>query len=309
MHRDLKPANVLVDGDRFALADFGIARIADHPSSTTKGTVIGTLAYMAPEVIAGHEPTAALAQTLHALAQSAYSTPAGDQAAEQPHEYRPGTASRAAMPYAAESTRMPAGPGPFEDATHTVRRPPTQDQATWGQLQVDGPGSVSGDNDRLLAVPTPSDPNEPPERAGKRSRRGRRAAAITAAAAVLILGGIWLALNGSGSPGSASKASTSTDPVAAGLVASRTPPPRSKPTAPVPRTATMPDSTSAPSPELGTAPATQSAASPAPPSSGSSGANGSSGSGQTSGPKSACGATGDADRRQLTEADPGLHPG
>jgi len=72
VHRDLKPANVLVDGRRFALADFGIARIADHPSSTTKGTVIGTVAYLAPEVIAGQEPTAAcdvyaLGITLHEL--------------------------------------------------------------------------------------------------------------------------------------------------------------------------------------------------------------------------------------------------
>lgn len=359
VHRDLKPANVLVDGDRFALADFGIARIADHPSSTTKGTVIGTVAYMAPEVIAGHEPTAAcdvyalgvtlhelltgappftgnvaailhdhvytlvprpagipdplwdvtsgclnkdpagrptaaaLAQTLHALAQSAYSAPARDQAPEQPQEYRPGTASRTAMPYAVPSTRMPAGPGPFDDATHTVRRPPTQDQATWGQLQVDEPQDASGDNNRWLAVPPPSDPDEPLERADKRPRPGRRVAAIAAATAVLILGGIWLALNGSGSSGSTS---TSTDPVAAGLVASRTPPPSTKPTASRSRTATRPDSTSAPSPQLGTGPAssvptTQSATSPARPSSGSSGANGGSGGGQTSGPQSACSAT------------------
>ena len=355
VHRDLKPANVLVDGDRFALADFGIARIADHPSSTTKGTIIGTVAYMAPEVISGHEPTAAcdvyalgitlhelltgappftgnvaailhdhvytlaprpagipdplwdvisgclskdpagrptaaaLAQTLHALAQLAYSAPARDQAPEQSQEYRPGTASRTAMPYAALNTRTPAGPGPFEDATHTVRRRPTQDQATWGQLQVDGPGNVSGDNNSRLEAPTPSDPNRPPERADKRSRPGRRVAAIAAAAAVLIMGGVWLALNGSGSSGSASKAST--DPVAAGLVASRTPPPRTKPPASVSRTATVPASASAPSPELGTAHATQSATSPASPSSGSSGANGGSGDGQTSGPQSACSAT------------------
>jgi serine/threonine protein kinase, bacterial len=357
VHRDLKPANVLVDGDRFALADFGIARIADHPSSTTKGTVIGTVAYMAPEVIAGHEPTAAcdvyalgitlhelltgtppftgnvaailhdhvytlaprpvgipdslwkvtsdcldkdpagrptaaaLAQTLHALAQSAYSAPARDQAPEQSQGHRPETVSRTAMPYPAQNTRAPAVPRPSEDATHTVRRPPTQDQATWGQLQVDGPENVSGDNNRWLAVPAPSDPNEPPKRADKRSRPGRRIAAIAAAAAVLIMGGIWLALNGSGSSGSASKAGTSTDPVSAGLVANRTPPPRTKPTASVSRTATMPDSTSAPSPEPGTAQAssvpsaqaTQSATSPAPPSSGSSGANG--------GSQSACSAT------------------
>jgi serine/threonine-protein kinase len=366
VHRDLKPANVLVDGDRFALADFGIARIADHPSSTTKGTIIGTISYMAPEVIAGDEPTtacdvyalgitlhelltgtppftgnvpailhdhvytlaprpagipdplwdvisgclgkdpaarptaAALAQTLHALAQSAYSAPAQsaysapvrDRAPEPSREYRPENASRTAMPYTAKDTRTPAAPGPFEGATHTMRRPPTQDQATWGQLPVEGPGNVSGDNYRQLAVPaTPSDPNEPPERADKRSRPRRRLALMAGAAAVLIIGGTWFALNGLGSSGSASKAGTSTDPVAAGLIASRTPAPRTKPTASVSRTATRPASASAQSPELGTTHATQSATSPASPSSGSSGANGGSGGGQTSGPQSACSAT------------------
>jgi serine/threonine-protein kinase len=58
VHRDLKPANVLLDGGHVWLADFGIARVAGQPSTTTTGSILGTLSYLAPEVIAGQEPGA-----------------------------------------------------------------------------------------------------------------------------------------------------------------------------------------------------------------------------------------------------------
>jgi serine/threonine-protein kinase len=56
VHRDVKPANALLHGDRVLLADFGIALLAGHPRVTTEGNVLGTAAYLAPEVIAGQEP-------------------------------------------------------------------------------------------------------------------------------------------------------------------------------------------------------------------------------------------------------------
>ncbi len=58
VHRDLKPANVLLDAGQVRLADFGIARIVGE-SATTTGSVIGTIGFMAPEVINGEAPTAA----------------------------------------------------------------------------------------------------------------------------------------------------------------------------------------------------------------------------------------------------------
>ena len=59
-HRDVKPANVLVAHDgQVKLTDFGIARnIADAPM-TTAGLVLGSPAYIAPEVAAGQPVTPA----------------------------------------------------------------------------------------------------------------------------------------------------------------------------------------------------------------------------------------------------------
>src|SRR5665647_206162 len=53
VHRDIKPENVLLATDgRIKLADFGLARAVTEVTSTTTGTVLGTVAYLAPELVA-----------------------------------------------------------------------------------------------------------------------------------------------------------------------------------------------------------------------------------------------------------------
>jgi eukaryotic-like serine/threonine-protein kinase len=59
VHRHIKPANLLLDdGDRLAVADFGIAHVADATRQlTVAGTVVGTAAYLSPEQALGEPAT------------------------------------------------------------------------------------------------------------------------------------------------------------------------------------------------------------------------------------------------------------
>ncbi|MHA7154916.1 Stk1 family PASTA domain-containing Ser/Thr kinase [Arthrobacter sp. TMN-50] len=52
VHRDVKPENVLLASNgRIKIADFGLARAAS--TTTTTGTLIGTVAYLSPELVTG----------------------------------------------------------------------------------------------------------------------------------------------------------------------------------------------------------------------------------------------------------------
>jgi serine/threonine protein kinase len=62
VHRDLKPENVMVvetpSGDELKIMDFGLAKVVDSGTGATElvsvaGTALGTLGYMAPEVLTG----------------------------------------------------------------------------------------------------------------------------------------------------------------------------------------------------------------------------------------------------------------
>ncbi|MBI4814884.1 MAG: protein kinase [Deltaproteobacteria bacterium] len=58
VHRDLKPENVMVTkGGSLKLMDFGIAQVSDIARVTATGTLLGSPAHMAPEVIDGKRPT------------------------------------------------------------------------------------------------------------------------------------------------------------------------------------------------------------------------------------------------------------
>lgn len=78
VHRDIKPANVRVDltHDVVKLGDFGVARLADAARTRT-GLMLGTPAYMAPEVLAGGD--AGPPADIHALAVMLYELLTGER--------------------------------------------------------------------------------------------------------------------------------------------------------------------------------------------------------------------------------------
>jgi serine/threonine-protein kinase len=60
VHRDIKPENLLIDETgELRVADFGISLALDATQQTASGVLLGSVTYMAPEVIMGERPTPA----------------------------------------------------------------------------------------------------------------------------------------------------------------------------------------------------------------------------------------------------------
>ncbi|ADD41773.1 serine/threonine-protein kinase [Stackebrandtia nassauensis] len=59
IHRDIKPGNILIDAETgvVKIVDFGIARTRGQSSLTETGVVMGSVCYVSPEQLYGHEPS------------------------------------------------------------------------------------------------------------------------------------------------------------------------------------------------------------------------------------------------------------
>jgi hypothetical protein len=84
LHRDVKPQNILLDpGGRARLTDFGAARLDGQATMTQTGALVGTLVYLAPEVMAGGRADARA--DVYALGMTLYLALTG----ELPHRASP----------------------------------------------------------------------------------------------------------------------------------------------------------------------------------------------------------------------------
>jgi hypothetical protein len=179
VHRDIKPQNVLVcDGEPHAkLMDFGIARVVDAAGLTATGSVLGTLAYMAPEQAEGIE--AGPEADVYSLGLTLYECWSG----ENPHlRATPAATARSiGTPTPSLRRHRPDLPHDLIEVVDACLDPDTEMRPTLEQLGETIEDSL-GDLDQGAAVPHPHAATAP----GRLAERlgGCQAPDVAAAAAV-----------------------------------------------------------------------------------------------------------------------------
>ena len=177
LHRDVKPQNILLDADgRARLTDFGSAKLDGQLGITGTGALAGTVAYAAPEVLAGRRGDArtdvyALGLTLYwaltgELPEPAIGPPAAATAAG-------GVPARAARARLSASGSTPWSPGPPRPLPRTASHRGWRSTRRWppplAALRADaGPTALRALRGRRPARARPL------SRLRRRARRRRR---------------------------------------------------------------------------------------------------------------------------------------
>jgi eukaryotic-like serine/threonine-protein kinase len=247
VHRDVKPSNILFASDRAKLADFGLARADDGALDdlTTPGTAVGTMAYLAPEVLAGDPATAAA--DIYALGVAAFAGLTGTF--PRPAKSLTEVVTTAREPARSVSAVVPELGRSFDEpiaaalATDPGGRPDALDFASsmtaalgaWGRsgpiAPITAPTSeadLGTDATTAMAVPVvtmPTERAEPP--ADGRVRLSRRLQRASAGTMVAVLAAVllWAVLGSALRTGSPAPAASPT----ASQVASASPSPTAVP--------------------------------------------------------------------------------
>lgn len=174
-HRDIKPQNIIVDrGGNAHLVDFGISRTVDHTRITAVGAVIGTLAYMAPEVARDEPATSAsdmwsLGATIYCCFEG-HAPFVGPQGGVNVHALTIGTPPAPAR--AGELTDLVVGLLQSDPSS----RPSARDVVHHLESTPPAPAPRPPDTTRLEPVPDPppADPPLEPARSGPDSSGSTR---------------------------------------------------------------------------------------------------------------------------------------
>ncbi|APA99835.1 serine/threonine-protein kinase [Nocardia seriolae] len=212
IHRDVKPANLLIDArpgqpDRVLVGDFGIGRsVVDSTALTAAGTVLATLAYAAPEQLAGERVDHRA--DVYALGATLYQLLTGTTPFPHPTAAAVIQAHLTEAPPRPTAIRPELPPGLDAVIARAMDKDPGRRYASCGALAADARAACT-------AAPVPGDtPRRFPVR--------RRVGIAIAAAVVAALGvATAIALQGNSSPGTATPGAAPTSvPAAAGASSS-----------------------------------------------------------------------------------------
>lgn len=195
VHRDLKPANILVstNGDAMKVADFGIAKTAGAAQTAT-GQIVGTMAYLSPERVAG--APGSVADDLYAVGVIGYEALTGRPAFPQDN---PAALARAIMdtpppPLAASRPDLEPSLAAVIDramARDRRRRFPDADHMRAALSGGFRPAT------KVLTDPLAASAFVPTRQRGRFSRRARTVLVAAAALVVLTVTGLAVALDSS----------------------------------------------------------------------------------------------------------------
>lgn len=249
LHRDIKPGNILLAaGGEMKVGDFGIAKTPEATHTLT-GQILGTIAYLSPERLAG--APACVADDLYALGVVGYEALAGRRPFPQENMAALAGAILHGRPPPLAGPRPDVHPGLIAVIERAMARDPQQRFGSAEEMRAalhNSRGPVAAGvpvappppypATKLLEAPVPGVPTNTffPALVTSTTRRRRKLLSILAVVAVLILIPLALALDASSSHAPTVPVTTSTPapvPVSNAETPPPPPPPQQSP-APIP---------------------------------------------------------------------------
>ncbi len=200
LHRDVSPNNILITASGPAkIADFGISHVDGEGNMTGRGLVVGTPAYLAPEVAGGATP--ALPSDVFSLGAVLYTALEG-----RPPFGTGGNQLALLRRVADDEVTPPQHDGPLTPVLLELLRKDPDERPVMARAHellsvlVDGPQEPS----RPSTLPLPPPPPAPPTPPTPKTKT--KFAVLTVAAVLVIAAMVLLGLSGRETPGSSTNA-------------------------------------------------------------------------------------------------------